>query len=60
MVKVISLILAVTIFSGCGVVYSDVKNAYVTAKVVYQDAKYVLHEIQDERENLKKEFADGD
>lgn len=45
-------------FSGCSIVYSDVKNAYVTAKVVYQDAKYVLHEIQDEQENLKKEFAD--
>ena len=45
-------------FSGCSVVYSDVKSAYVAAKVVYSDAKYVLHELQDERENLKKEFAE--
>ena len=54
----IYLLAIVAMFSGCSVVYSDVKNAYVTAKVVYSDAKYVLHEIQDERENLKKEFAD--
>ena len=26
--------------SGCSIVYSDVKQAYVTAKVIYQDAKY--------------------
>lgn len=54
----IFLIAIMTMFSGCSIVYSDVKGAYVTAKVIYRDAKYVLHEIQDERENLKKEFAD--
>ena len=44
--------------SGCSIVYSDVKQAYVTAKVIYQDAKYVVHEIQDEVEAVK-EGLDG-
>ena len=41
-------------FSGCSIVYSDVKQAYVSAKIVYQDAKYVLHEIDEEVNNEKK------
>ena len=40
--------------SGCGVVYSDIKQAYVDAKVVYSDAKFVVYEITDEIENLKE------
>ena len=42
--------------SGCSIVYSDVKQAYVTAKVIYQDAKYVVHEIEDEVEAVSEEL----
>ena len=43
--------------SGCSIVYSDIKEAYVAAKVVYSDAKYVLYEIEDEVERVKEERA---
>ena len=42
--------------SGCSIVYSDVKQAYVAAKIIYQDAKYVVHEIEDEVEAVKEEL----
>jgi len=35
-------------------VYSDIKQAYVDAKVIYQDAKYVVYEVTDEVENIKE------
>lgn len=41
-------------FSGCSIVYSDIKQAYVDAKVIYSDAKYVLYEVSDEVENIKE------
>lgn len=47
------LLLLVMLLSGCSVVYSDVKQAYMAAKVVYSDAKYVLYEIEDEVEAVK-------
>ena len=40
--------------SGCSIVYSDVKQAYVAAKVIYQDAKYVVYEVEEELEALKE------
>ena len=49
------LVTLVFLLSGCSVVYSDIKQAYVDAKVIYSDAKYVLYEIEDEIENVKKE-----
>jgi len=48
------LLLLVMLLSGCSVVYSDVKQAYMSAKVVYSDAKYVLYEIDEEVEALKE------
>ena len=54
--KYIAMALVGLMMSGCSMVNSDVKQAYVTAKVIYQDAKYVVHEIQDEVEAVKEEF----
>ena len=48
------LLLSVMLLSGCSVVYSDVKQAYVAAKVIYQDAKYVVYEVEEELEALKE------
>lgn len=47
MKKVISLLVLAMMFSGCTaatweLIYSD-------ARVVYQDAKYVVHEIQESK-----------
>ena len=49
------LLSIIVLFNGCGIVYSDVKQAYVDAKVIYSDAKYVLYEINEEfGDNEKK------
>ena len=53
-IRSLLLLLTIAVLSGCSVVYSDVKQAYVSAKVIYQDAKYVVHEIQDEVEAVKE------
>ena len=53
--KVIAAVIMAMIMSGCSIVYSDIKEAYVAAKVVYSDAKYVLYEIEDEIEKVKEE-----
>lgn len=54
-IRSLLLLLPIAMLSGCSVVYSDVKQAYVTAKVIYQDAKYVVHEIDEEfGDNEKK------
>lgn len=46
--KTILIVCLCLLFSGCSIVYSDIKQAYVDAKVIYSDAKYVLYEIEDE------------
>lgn len=53
--KVVVAVLMMLVMSGCSIVYSDIKEAYVAAKVVYSDAKYVLYEIEDEIEKVKEE-----
>ena len=55
--KVVAMALLVMMMSGCSIVYSDIKEAYVAAKVVYSDAKYVLYELEDEAERIKEERA---
>ena len=55
--KVVVAIAMALVMSGCSIVYSDIKEAYVAAKVVYSDAKYVLYEIEDEVERVKEERA---
>ena len=47
-IRSLLLLSIIVLFNGCGIVYSDVKQAYVDAKVVYSDAKYVLYEINEE------------
>lgn len=51
MIKVISLMVLAVMLNGCTaatweLIYSD-------ARVVYQDAKYVVHEIQEAKEAQK-------
>ena len=53
--RVVAMIVLAMMMSGCSIVYSDIKEAYVAAKVVYSDAKYVLYEIEDEIEKVKEE-----
>lgn len=53
--KVVVAVLMMLVMNGCAIVYSDIKEAYVAAKVVYSDAKYVLYEIEDEIEKVKEE-----
>lgn len=52
--RIVNLLLICLLFSGCSIVYSDIKQAYVDAKVIYSDAKYVLYEVTDEVENIKE------
>lgn len=53
--KLLLFLLFVGMFGGCSVVYSDIKEAYVSAKVIYQDTKYVLYEIEEEIQHVKEE-----
>ena len=56
--KVVAAVVVAMMMSGCSIVYSDIKEAYVAAKVVYSDAKYVLYEIEDEVARVKEERAE--
>jgi len=51
--RYVYLLATMLYLTGCGIVYSDVKQAYVDAKVVYQDAKFVVYEIEEEVKSLK-------
>jgi len=59
--KIVIPVLMILIISGCsGMVYSDVRGAYVDAKVIYSDAKHVVYEIESERERIKQDgFAEA-
>lgn len=48
MLKLISLMFILIMFSGCS--YATVRLMYSDAKVVYEDAHFVVHEIQDIKE----------
>lgn len=60
MVKVLFIVMLSMAIGGCsGMVYSDVKGAYVNAKVIYSDTKHVVYEIEEERERIKSDgFGD--
>ena len=45
MIKLIGAIMAVVMFSGCSAATWELM--YMDARVVYKDAKYVVHEIQE-------------
>ena len=51
----ISLLIAF-IFSGC---YSWVQfqDGYKQAKIMYQDTKYVIYEVMEEKKQVEKEFT---
>lgn len=56
MVKTFFVLMAL-MFTGCaGYTYSDVKGGYVQAKIIYEDAKFVVHEIKDEVNATRQEF----
>ncbi len=52
MKKVISLLVLAMMFSGCTA--ATLQLVYSDAKIVYQDARYVVHEIQQAKEEAKK------
>ena len=45
MQKLISVIVILVIFSGCSI--ATLELIYRDTRVVYQDAKYVIHEFKD-------------
>ena len=49
-------LLTAFIFSGC---YSLVQfqDGYKQAKIMYQDAKYVIYEVIEEKKQVEKEFT---
>jgi len=54
--KIIVAIVVALAIGGCsGMVYSDVKGAYVDAKVIYSDAKHVVYEIEYEKARIKQD-----
>lgn len=54
--KTFALTILFLIFSGCaGMAYSNVKQGYVDAKVVYEDAKHIVYEIEEEKARIKKD-----
>lgn len=52
MKKIIFGIMAITMLSGC--TSATWELMYQDARVVYKDAKYVVHEIHEAREEAKK------
>ena len=49
-------LLTAFIFSGC---YSWVQfqDGYKQAKIMYQDTKYVIYEVMEEKKQVEKEFT---
>lgn len=48
----LGLLLALT-FTGC--TYAQFKDGYKVAKVVYQDVRYVVYEVQEEKNRVDEE-----
>ena len=55
--KTILLVATVFIFSGCSMTYANFKDGYKQAKIMYQDAKYVIYEVIEEKKQVEKEFT---
>ena len=53
--KKILVLVCMMIFTGCSINYQQFKDGYKTAKMIYQDAKYVVYEVESERAKIKKE-----
>ena len=53
MKPILLAILFVIYFTGCS--YAQFKDGYKSAKVVYKDVRYVVYEVQEEKERVKKE-----
>lgn len=56
MVKLIAIFILLVSITGCaGMTYSNLKQGYVDAKVVYDDAKHIVYEIEEEKARIKKD-----
>lgn len=42
-------------FSGCSFTYEQFVDGYKSAKVIYKDARYVVYEVEHEKERIEKE-----
>lgn len=43
---------ATIMLSGCSYTYQEFKDGYKAAKVVYKDIKYVVYEVQEEKDRI--------
>lgn len=54
--KTFTLAISIMLFSGCaGMTYSNIKQGYVDAKVIYEDSKHIVYEIEQEKARIKKD-----
>lgn len=49
------LVLVVFGFSGCSFTYEQFVDGYKSAKVIYKDARFVVYEVEHEKERIEKE-----
>lgn len=55
MKKHLLLLVLVCCFSGCSFTYEQFVDGYKSAKVIYKDARYVVYEVEHEKERIEKE-----
>lgn len=55
MKKILLLLVLVFGFSGCSFTYEQFVDGYKSAKVIYKDARYVVYEVEHEKERIEKE-----
>lgn len=55
MKKYLLLLILVFGFSGCSFTYEQFVDGYKSAKVIYKDARYVVYEVEHEKERIEKE-----
>ena len=51
--KLLAVIYVALALSGCSMTYQNFKDGYKAAKVVYQDVRYVVYEVEEEKERIE-------
>ena len=46
---------ATIMLSGCSYTYQQFKDGYKAAKVIYKDVKYVVYEVESEKDRIETE-----
>ena len=56
MLKLLSSLVIMLMFSGCAYTWAEFQDGYKQAKVIYKDVKYVVYEVAEEKKNLSADL----